>query len=312
MRRALVTGGAGFIGSHLSERLIADGYRVVVVDDLSTGRFDNIAPLAATGALEFVEADVVEPIAVPGSFDVVMHLASAASPADYTRRPVETLLAGSAGTRHALELAKETGARMIFASSSEVYGDPLVHPQPEDYRGNVDPVGPRSSYDEAKRFGEALTTAFASAHGVNAGIARIFNTYGPRMRTSDGRAVPQFIAQALADAPLTVHGDGAQTRSLCYVDDIVDGLVRLARSHVRVPVNLGGTDEITMLQLAQTIAAITGSASPIVHADRPPDDPQVRRPDIGRARDLLDWAPTVPLDEGLRRTIDHARGRTDG
>lgn len=311
MRRALVTGGAGFIGSHLIQRLREDGYRVVVIDDLSTGRYENIAALAAEGAVEFVEADVVEPITVPGPFDLIVHLASAASPADYTRQPVETLLAGSAGTRHALELARETGARMIFASSSEVYGDPLVHPQREDYRGNVDPVGPRSSYDEAKRFGEALTTAFASAHGVNAGIARIFNTYGPRMRASDGRAVPQFIAQALNGEPLTVHGDGAQTRSLCYVDDIVDGLLRLAHSDVRVPVNLGGTDEITVLHLAETIAAITETTSPILHVGRPHDDPQVRRPDIGRARELLGWAPTVPLEEGLRRTIDDARGRRD-
>ncbi len=310
MTRALVTGGAGSIGSHLCARLVAEGYSVVVVDDLSTGRLENIAALIESGALEFHEQDVAAGLDVTGPLDLVMHLASAASPADYTRRPIQTLMAGSVGTLRALELAHETGARVVVASSSEVYGDPLVHPQREDYRGNVDPVGPRSSYDEAKRFAEALTTAFTSAQGVDAGIARIFNTYGPRMRDSDGRAVPQFIAQALADEPITVHGDGLQTRSLCYVDDIVDGLLRLARSTVTVPVNLGSTDEITVRELAETIRALAGSTAPIVYVERPVDDPQRRRPDLGRARDLLDWSPVVPLEEGLRRTIDDARGRT--
>ncbi|MEU2056762.1 UDP-glucuronic acid decarboxylase family protein [Streptomyces bungoensis] len=301
--RAVVTGGAGFVGSHLCERLLSRGDEVVCVDDLSTGRAANIAHLLDDPRFRFLHQDVTEGLEVSGPIGAVYHLASPASPRDYLRLPVETLLVGSYGTRNALELARRHGARFLLTSTSEVYGDPQVHPQPESYWGNVNPVGPRSVYDEAKRFGEALTMAYRRTHGVRTTIVRIFNTYGPRMRADDGRAVPAFVTQALAGLPLTVTGDGSQTRSLCYVDDLVTGLVGALEAGVTGPVNLGNPEEVTMRRLALAIRDVCGSSSRLTFVPRPQDDPRLRRPDISAARDELGWAPRTPLAEGLARTV---------
>ncbi|MER6981604.1 NAD-dependent epimerase/dehydratase family protein [Streptomyces carpinensis] len=306
-RRALVTGGAGFVGSHLCSRLLDAGTGVLCLDNLATGAHANVAELERRRGFRFVRADATDPEALrdlPGRFDLVLHFACPASPADYLRLPLQTLDVGSTGTRNALERARADGARLLLASTSEVYGDPLEHPQRESYWGNVNPVGPRSVYDESKRFAEALVTAHRQTHGTDAAIVRIFNTYGPRMRTGDGRAVPTFIAQALEGAPLTVAGDGSQTRSLCYVDDTVDGILALAASAETGPVNIGGGDEITVLELARRIVELTGSASRIRFVDRPADDPGRRRPDTRLARDSLGWRQRVDWNEGLERTID--------
>lgn len=305
-RRALVTGGAGFVGSHLCGRLLDTGADVVCLDNLSTGSRSNVAELERHRGFRFVHADATDPAALrglPGRFDLVLHFACPASPADYLRLPLETLDVGSTGTRNALERALADGARFLLASTSEVYGDPLEHPQRETYWGNVNPIGPRSVYDESKRFAEALVTAHRQVHGTDAAIVRIFNTYGPRMRTGDGRAVPTFIAQALDGMPLTVAGDGGQTRCLCYVDDTVEGVLALAASGESGPVNIGGTDEITMLELARRIVELTGSGSRIRFVERPVDDPGRRRPDTTLARERLGWQPRVGWSEGLQRTI---------
>jgi dTDP-glucose 4,6-dehydratase len=309
MSRALVTGGAGFLGSHLCDRLIAEGWDVVCVDSLLTGREDNLKELLGHERFEYIAHDVTEPFAVEGELDRVLHLASPASPVDYLRWPIETLRVGAIGTLQALELARAKEATFFLASTSETYGDPLVHPQPETYWGNVNPVGPRSVYDEAKRYAEAATMAYHRAHGLPVSIARIFNTYGPRMRRKDGRAVPTFIQQAMAGEPMTVHGDGTQTRSLCFVDDLIEGLYRLIESEQVGPMNIGNPSEITVMQLAEAIRDAAGSSSPIVNVERPVDDPEVRRPDISLARQLLNWEPGVLLTDGLARTIDWARAR---
>ncbi|MFJ4775683.1 UDP-glucuronic acid decarboxylase family protein [Streptomyces sp. NPDC088762] len=308
---AVVTGGAGFVGSHLCSALMAAGTAVTCVDDFSTGRLENVAHLVDRPGFTLQEANVSRPFTVPRTPDLVLHLASPASPADYLRLPVHTLEAGSLGTRNALDLARRSGARFLLASTSEVYGDPEEHPQNERYWGHVNPVGPRSVYDEAKRFGEALTTAHGSALGTDTCVVRLFNTYGPRMRGYDGRAVPTFIRQALAGAPLTVTGDGLQTRSLCYVDDTVSGILRAAAHGMSGPVNIGNPAELTMLELAQWIIELTGSRSEITFVERPTDDPAVRCPDITLARDKLQWEPLVTADEGLRRTIDWFRAHAD-
>jgi len=283
---------------------VARGDRVVAVDDLSTGVADNVASLVGHAAFELVVADVSEGVPVEGPVDCVLHFASPASPPDYLARPLETLAVGSEGTRHSLALAADNGARFVLASTSEVYGDPLVHPQPETYWGNVNPVGPRSVYDEAKRFAEALTMATHRARGVDVGIVRIFNTYGPRLRPGDGRVVSNFLVQALQGRPLTVYGDGSQTRSLCFVDDEVAGILALLDSELTGPVNIGNPDELTVLELAHAVLELTGSSSPIVHEPLPVDDPTRRRPDNTVARRELGWEPLVPLEEGLRRTAE--------
>ncbi|GGP72077.1 UDP-glucuronic acid decarboxylase family protein [Saccharothrix coeruleofusca] len=303
-QRAVVTGGAGFLGSHVCEALLRRGTRVVCVDDFRTGSPDNLRVLREDSRFGLVRADVAVPLDVLGEVDLVLHLACPASPVDYLRMPVETLRSGGFGTYHALELARRKGARVVVASTSEVYGDPLEHPQTESYWGNVNPIGPRSVYDEAKRFGEAMTMAFRREHGVDAALVRIFNTYGPRMRTDDGRLVPTFLRQALAGEPLTVHGDGSQTRSLCYVDDLVRGLLAMAHSEHPGPVNLGNPEEVTVLEVARKVIEVTGSSSAIRHVEAMEDDPKRRRPDISRARELLGWEPEVPLAEGLRRSLD--------
>ena len=305
-RRALVTGGAGFVGSHLCARLLDAGCDVVCLDNLATGSRNNMAGLQQRDGFRFVRGDATDPAAwqaLPGRFDLVLHFACPASPADYLRLPLETLEVGSTGTRHALERAHADGARFVIASTSEVYGDPLEHPQRETYWGNVNPIGPRSVYDESKRFAEALVTAHRQVNGTDTAIVRIFNTYGPRMRTGDGRAVPAFISQALDGMPLTVAGDGSQTRSLCYVDDTVDGVLALAASGEPGPVNIGGGEEITMLDLARRIVEVTGSSSRIRFVERPVDDPGRRRPDTRLAQERLGWQPRVDWTEGLKRTI---------
>ncbi|MDT3398152.1 NAD-dependent epimerase/dehydratase family protein [Streptomyces sp. B1866] len=308
-RHAVVTGGAGFLGSHLCTTLLAEGTAVTCVDDFCTGQAGNVAHLTGHPAFALLPADVTEPFDAPGGPgaagppDLVLHFASPASPADYLRLPMHTLETGSLGTRNALALARRHGARFVLASTSEAYGDPQQHPQSETYWGNVNPVGPRSVYDEAKRFGEALTTAEAGAHGTDTGIVRLFNTYGPRMRGHDGRAVPTFVRQALADEPLTVTGDGRQTRSLAYVDDTVRGILAMAASDLRGPVNIGNPAEITMLDLARKIIALAGSGSAVRFVERPTDDPAVRCPDITLACGKLQWEPCVDADEGLARTI---------
>ncbi|GJF24309.1 UDP-glucuronic acid decarboxylase family protein [Streptomyces sp. HO565] len=305
-RRALVTGGAGFVGSHLCGRLLDAGADVVCLDNLATGSRSNVADLERHRGFRFVRADATDPTALrglPGRFDLVLHFACPASPADYLRLPLETLDVGSTGTRNALERAHADGARFLLASTSEVYGDPLEHPQRESYWGNVNPIGPRSVYDESKRFAEALVTAHRQVHGTDTAIVRIFNTYGPRMRTGDGRAVPTFIAQALDGMPLTVAGDGGQTRSLCYVDDTVAGVLALAASGESGPMNIGGADEITVLELARRIVELTGSGSRIRFVERPVDDPCRRKPDTTLARERLGWRPRVGWSEGLERTI---------
>jgi len=303
----VVTGGAGFLGSHLCEALLARGERVVAVDDMSTGLHDNVAALEADAGFELVVADVSERLPVEGSVDAVLHFASPASPPDYLQRPLQTLAVGSEGTRRALVLAAEHGARFVLASTSEVYGDPAVHPQAETYWGNVNPVGPRSVYDEAKRFAEALTMAWHRTKGLDVGIVRIFNTYGPRLRPGDGRVVSNFLVQAVQGLPLTVYGDGTQTRSLCYVEDEVAGILALLDSGLTGPVNIGNPDELTVLELASAVLELTGSSSAITHAPLPTDDPTRRRPDITVAKRELGWQPVVPLAEGLRRTAEFFR-----
>ncbi len=305
--RTLVTGGAGFVGSHLCGRLLRGGEEVCCVDSLLTGRVNNIAPLIGRSGFTFVEHDVVEVLPPMPPIDRIYHLASPASPPAYQRYPIETLRVNSEGTRRLLELAKRHGARFLYASTSEVYGDPLEHPQREAYRGNVNPVGPRAMYDEAKRYAEALTISYAEACGVDARIVRIFNTYGPRMDPDDGRVVSNFVVQALRSRPLTVYGDGSQTRSFQYVDDLVEGVVRLMESDVRGPVNIGNPSEYTVLELARLVQELTDTDSPIEFRPLPSDDPKLRRPDISLAKAVLGWEPVVPVAVGLERTIAHFR-----
>ncbi len=307
---AVVTGGAGFLGSHLCDTLVAKGHRVICVDNLDTGSLQNIEHISESDQFAFINHDMVERIEIDEPVDFVYHLASPASPIDYMRLPLHTLKVGSYGTHNALGLAKFKRARFLVSSTSEVYGDPQVHPQPEHYWGNVNPIGPRGVYDEAKRYAEALTMAYHRQQGVDTAIARIFNTYGPRMRANDGRASVTFLRQALDGKPLTVFGDGSQTRSLCYVDDLIRGLVLLAESGEHEPVNIGNPDhEVTMLELAETVIRVTGSSSEIVFEALPTDDPQVRKPDITRAREVLGWEPEIDLEDGLKRWLK-ALGRT--
>jgi len=310
--RILVTGAAGFIGSHLCEFLLEQGCEVVGMDNFITGSPDNMAGFAARPGFTFVLRNVTEYIAVDGPVDCVLHLASPASPRDYLELPIQTLKVGALGTHNALGLAKAKGARFLLASTSEVYGDPLVHPQREDYWGNVNPIGPRGVYDEAKRFAEAITMAYHRFHGLSTRIVRIFNTYGPRMRLNDGRAIPTFVTQALTGAPLTIYGDGSQTRSFQYVSDLIDGIWRLVQSNVTDPVNIGNPQEMTLLQLAERIVALAGTKNDMVYRPLPQDDPRVRQPDITRARTLLGWEPRVTTDVGLRLTIDWYRKRLGG
>jgi len=308
-KRVAVLGGAGFLGSHLCERLLADGAASVVsLDNLITGSEANLRDLRGNARFRHVVQDICEPFDVDGPLDLVFNLASPASPIDYAQLPLETMRVGSRGTEHGLELARRKGAVFFQASTSEVYGDPLEHPQKESYWGHVNPIGPRSVYDEAKRYGEALVAAYRRTHGLQTRIARIFNTYGPRMRLEDGRVVPAFVAQALAGEDFTVFGDGSQTRSFCYVSDLVDGFVRLALSTEQDPVNLGNPEEMTILQFAEAVRAAAGGGGRIVHRPLPKDDPQRRRPDITRARELLGWAPRITLTDGLRQTIAYFRG----
>ncbi|MGA9117087.1 MAG: UDP-glucuronic acid decarboxylase family protein [Bacteroidota bacterium] len=306
---AVVTGGAGFLGSHLADRLLHEGFRVTVIDNLITGDTRNIAHLAGNARFRFLFHDVTEYIFLEGPVDYVLHFASPASPVDYLRVPIQTLKVGSLGTHKALGLAKSKRARFLLASTSEVYGDPLVHPQPESYWGNVNPVGLRGVYDEAKRFAEAMTMAYQRYHRVETRIVRIFNTYGPRMRVNDGRAIPAFLHQALGGEPVTVFGTGNQTRSVCYVDDLIEGIYRLLLSDEADPVNIGNPDELSMLSLAREIIALTGSSSTIVHRDLPEDDPKIRQPDITRARTILGWEPKVGRREGLLKTIEYFRSQ---
>jgi len=309
--RTLITGGAGFIGSHLCDRFLKEGHEVICMDNFITGRPDNIAHLIGNPAFRFIEHDVTNFIYVEGHLDHVLHFASPASPIDYLKYPIQTLKVGALGTHKALGLAKAKGARFLLASTSEVYGDPLIHPQREEYWGNVNPVGVRGVYDEAKRFAEAITMAYHRYHGVDTRIVRIFNTYGPRMRLDDGRALPTFMSQALTGEPITVYGDGSQTRSFQYVDDLVEGIVRLLYSDVVEPVNIGNPDEITILEFAEEVISLTGSSSKIVFEDLPADDPKDRQPDITRARNLLGWQPSVNRREGLKRTLDYFRQRIE-
>ncbi len=309
--RVVITGGAGFLGSHIADRLVADGAEVIGVDNMITGSRGNVRHLEGDARFSLRVEDICRAWRIEGKVDAVLHFASLASPVDYQRHPVATLDVGTIGTRNALCLAEEKGARFVLASTSEVYGDPLVHPQPESYWGNVNPIGPRSMYDESKRAAEAITVAFKNARNVDVRIARIFNTYGPRMREDDGRAVPQFVTQALSGAPITVYGDGSHTRSLCYVDDLTEGVMRLLSSGYTLPVNLGNAHEVTMWQLAELVRHVCGSRSPIVAAPLPVDDPQRRCPDVTVAQRELGWCASIPLDEGLRRTVDWWRsGRT--
>ena len=307
--RILITGGAGFIGSHLCDRFLKDGHQVLCVDNFITGSEANIAHLQGSPSFTLVRHDITKPLEPSGDVDFVLHFASPASPIDYLKYPIPTLKVGSLGTLNALGIAKARGAKFLLASTSEVYGDPDVHPQTEDYWGHVNPVGPRGVYDEAKRFAEAATMAYYSEHHVNTRIIRIFNTFGPRMRPKDGRAIPTFITQALAGEPLTAFGDGGQTRSFCYVDDLVEGITRLMQVEHHEPVNLGNPEEYTILQLAKQVVELTKSRSQIVFRPLPQDDPKQRCPDISKAKRLLDWGPTVPLSQGLARTIDWFKHR---
>lgn len=301
--RILVTGGAGFLGSHLCDRLLSEGHEVIAMDNLITGTTDNIAHLAGHERFSFIHHNVTNYIYLKGDLDAILHFASPASPVDYLELPIQTLKVGSLGTHNALGLALAKGARLLLASTSEVYGDPLVHPQTEDYWGHVNPIGPRGVYDEAKRFAEAITMAYQRTHGVETRIVRIFNTYGPRMRLNDGRVVPNFMSQALKGKPLTVYGDGSQTRSFCYVSDLVDGIYRLLLSDEAEPVNIGNPIEITIREFAERINALTGNAAGIRYEPLPKDDPRQRQPDISKARRVLDWSPKVQLQEGLEKTV---------
>jgi dTDP-glucose 4,6-dehydratase len=307
MTRALVTGGSGFLGSHLCRRLLSEGWNVVCLDSLITGNPDNVADLLPDPRFTFERSDVTNSLLVDGDLDWVLHFASPASPADYLEHPIHTLKVGALGTLHALGLAKAKGAAFFLASTSETYGDPEVHPQPESYWGNVNPVGPRGVYDEAKRFAEAMTMAYHREHDIPVRIVRIFNTFGPAMRMADGRAVPNFISQALEGKPLTVYGDGSQTRSLCYVDDLIEGIWRFVNTDYTGPLNLGNDQEVTMLELAELIRSLAGSGSEIVFEERPVDDPELRRPDLTLTRATLGWEPLVPFEDGLARTIGWAK-----
>ena len=307
--RTLITGGAGFVGSHLCERFLGRGHEVVCVDNLITGSLDNIELLRSNPHFSFIRHDISHPLEIDGPVDNVLHFASPASPVDYLRHPIPTLKVGSLGTHNTLGLAKVKNARYLLASTSEVYGDPEVHPQREDYWGHVNPIGVRGCYDESKRFAEAMVMAYHRYHGVDTHIVRIFNTYGRKMRLDDGRVLPNFIGQALRGEPLTVYGDGSQTRSFCYVDDLVDGIEKLLFADFHEPVNLGNPDEVTILQFAQEVLALAGSSSAIEYRPLPQDDPRVRRPDITRARSLLGWEPRVSRQDGLRRTLDYFRDR---
>lgn len=303
--RVVVTGAAGFLGSHLCDYLVGKGHAVIGLDNLITGNTRNIEHLAGNEKFQFIRHDVTEYMYISGTVDAILHFASPASPVDYLEYPIQTLKVGALGTHKALGLAKEKKARFLLASSSEVYGDPLVHPQKEDYWGNVNPIGPRGVYDEAKRFGEAMTFAYHRTHGVDTKIARIFNTFGPRMRSGDGRVVPNFITQALSGKPLTVYGDGTQTRSFCFVSDLIDGIYRLLISETDEPVNLGNPREMKIIDFARKILDLIGGTSDVVFERLPVDDPKVRQPDIGRASALLNWKPIVPVEEGLKRTIEY-------
>jgi dTDP-glucose 4,6-dehydratase len=307
--RTVITGGAGFVGSHLCERFLVEGHEVICVDNLITGSLGNIEHLRKSDRFTYYRHDISHPWEWDAPIDNVLHFASPASPVDYLRHPIPTLKVGSLGTHNTLGLAKAKNARFLLASTSEVYGDPEVHPQREDYWGHVNPIGVRGCYDESKRFAEAMTMAYHRYHGVNTHIVRIFNTYGERMRLDDGRVLPNFVGQALRGEPLTVYGDGGQTRSFCYVADLVEGIYRLLQTDFHDPVNLGNPDEVTILEFAREILALTGSKSPLVNKPLPADDPKVRKPDITRARQLLGWEPKVNRHEGLRRTVDHFRQR---
>ena len=306
---SVVSGGAGFLGSHLTDRLLKEGHRVIAIDNLITGNVANIEHLAGNKDYKFIHHDVTDYIYIPGKVDYVWNFASPASPIDYLRIPIPTLKVGSLGTHNTLGLAKDKGAAYILASTSECYGDPLIHPQTEDYWGNVNPIGPRGVYDEAKRFAEAITMAYHRYHGMNTHIVRIFNTYGPRMRLDDGRVVPAFIGQALTGKPLTIFGDGSQTRSFCYCSDLIDGIFRLMMSDFHEPVNIGNPREMTIRQFAEEILRITGANCPIEQKPLPVDDPKVRQPDISRAKKVLGWEPKVDFDKGIRETIEFFRGR---
>jgi dTDP-glucose 4,6-dehydratase len=308
-KRAVVTGGAGFLGSHLCDRLIAEGIKVICIDDLLTGSIENIEHLIGNEDFLFIKHDVTNFIHVPGKVDYILHFASPASPLDYLKFPIQTLKVGSLGTHKALGLAKDKGARFLLASTSEVYGDPVVHPQTEDYWGNVNPIGPRGVYDEAKRFAEALTMAYHRYHGVDTRIVRIFNTYGPRMRLKDGRALPAFISQALMGEDITVFGDGKQTRSFCYVSDLIDGIYKLLMSDETNPVNIGNPEEITIEDFAKEVVAITGSKSKVIYTELPEDDPKVRQPDISKAVSILKWEPKISRQEGLKLTLNYFKNK---
>ena len=305
MKRTLVTGGAGFLGSHLCDRFIQEGHQVICVDNFITGRPENIAHLIGNPSFSFIELDVTNYIYVDGPLDYILHFASPASPVDYLKYPIQTLKVGAMGTHKALGLAKAKNARLLLASTSEVYGDPLTHPQNEDYWGNVNPIGMRGVYDEAKRFAEAMTMAYNRYHNVETRLVRIFNTYGPRMRLDDGRALPTFMKQALQGDPITVFGDGSQTRSFCYVDDLIEGIYRLLMSDETGPVNVGNPDEISILDFAREVVELTNSSSEIIFKDLPADDPKIRQPDISKAQDILGWSPVVDRREGLKRTLEY-------
>jgi dTDP-glucose 4,6-dehydratase len=310
--RTVITGGAGFVGSHLCERFLSRGHEVICVDNLITGSLANVEPLRVNPQFSFIRHDISHPLEIDGPVDHILHFASPASPVDYLRHPIPTLKVGSLGTHNALGLAKAKKARFLLASTSEVYGDPEVHPQTEAYWGHVNPIGVRGCYDESKRFAEAMTMAYHRSHNVDTRIIRIFNTYGPAMRLDDGRVLPNFVGQALRGEPLTVYGDGSQTRSFCYVDDLVDGIEKLLFTDFHDPVNLGNPDEVTILEFAKEILALSGSKSPIVYRPLPQDDPKLRRPDISRARSLLGWEPRVNRHDGLRRTLEYFVGKVAG